>query len=63
MPKETTPCAIEDFLGNDWKGYCNHWQEYKNEIVNADSLEELAQVLNKYTDIFGDEREHTVKEF
>ena len=63
MPKEKTPGTIEDFLGDDWQGYCNQWQEYKNDIVNADSLEELAQVLNKYTDIFSDGREHIVKEF
>lgn len=37
--------------------------EYAKEIEEAESLEELAQVLNKYTDIFGDGREYVVKEF
>lgn len=63
MPKETTPGTIEDFLGNDWKEYCEQWQKYKHEIVNADSLEELAKVLNKYTDTFDNGSEYTVKEF
>lgn len=36
--------------------------EYAQEIEGAESLEELADVLNKYTDLFGDGRSHSVKE-
>lgn len=37
--------------------------EYAKEIKDAETLEELAKVLNKYTDLFGDGRHHVVKEF
>lgn len=38
-------------------------EEYAREIKEAESLEELASVLNKYTDTFEDGRYHTVKEW
>ena len=38
-------------------------KEYAQEIEEAETLEELADVLNKYTDIFSDGRNHFVKEF
>lgn len=38
-------------------------KEYTREIEEAGTLEELAKVLNKYTDTFGDGRNHVVKEF
>ena len=37
--------------------------EYAKEIKDAETLEELAEVLNKYTDTYNDGRLHTVKEF
>ena len=37
--------------------------EYAKEIKDAETLEELAEVLNKYTDTYNDGRHHTVKEF
>ena len=37
-------------------------EEYAHEIKECKSLEELADVLNKYTDIFSDGRNHFVKE-
>ena len=38
-------------------------KEYAEEIKNADSLEELARVLNRYTDIFDNGSSWFVKEF
>lgn len=37
-------------------------KEYAEEIQKAEDLEELAQVLNRYTGIFSDGRYHEVKE-
>ena len=37
--------------------------EYAKEIEDAGTLEELAEVLNKYTNIFSDGRYHAIKEF
>ena len=38
-------------------------KEYAKEIEESETLEELAEVLNKYTDTYSDGRHHTVKEF
>ena len=38
-------------------------KEYAEEIEDSKTLEELADVLNKYTDVFSDGRNHFVKEF
>lgn len=37
--------------------------EYAEEIANAETLEELADVLNRYSDIYGDGSEFYVYEF
>lgn len=37
--------------------------QYAQEIKDTRTLEELAEVLNKYTDEFSDGRHHFVKEF
>ena len=38
-------------------------EEYSQDIKYCKSLEELAEVLNRYTDTFSDGRNHFVKEF
>lgn len=45
----------EDFLGTDeeYKKYCVEVEKYKCEILEAENLGELAEVLTKWTDIFG----------
>lgn len=35
-------------------------KEYAEEIEEADTFEELAKILNKYTDTFGDGRLHEI---
>lgn len=37
--------------------------DYAKEIEDANTLEKLAEVLNKYTDIFSNGSHHFVKEF
>ena len=65
------PSAEEDRDVKDPDGYINSmipsgllesWENYKNEIEEAESLEELANTLNKYTDTFGDGSEVKVRE-
>lgn len=46
--------AFEDYLKN--------WEDYKADISDADSLEDLANVLNRYTDEFGNGSSYTVAE-
>lgn len=53
-----------DFLGKDeeWESYCQQFKEYQSRIADAKTLEELADALNDYTDIFGDGNTWEVKE-
>ena len=43
-------------------GLLESWEHYKNEIEEAETLEELANTLNEYTDTFGDGSEVNVRE-
>ena len=43
-------------------GLLESWENYKNEIEEAETLEELANTLNEYTDTFGDGSEVKVRE-
>lgn len=43
----------EDYLGNDFDHFCTCFEEYKSAILNSENLENLAEVLNNYKDIFG----------
>lgn len=65
------PSEEEDRDVKDPDGYINNvipsgllesWKNYKNEIKEAETLEELANTLNKYTDTFGDGSEVNVRE-
>lgn len=53
-----------DFWGKDeeWESYCQQFKEYQSRIADAKTLEELADALNDYTDIFGDGSTWEVKE-
>lgn len=53
----------EDYIGDDFDDYVLKAKEYNEEIISVSSLEDLAVVLNRYTDLFEDGREHTVVEF
>ena len=53
----------EEYLGDDYKTFCKEFAKYKKEIEQSETLEELAEVLNRYTDTFSDGRENKVVEF
>lgn len=59
---DLTPPNEDDYIGNVPFEICKkEFDEYVSDIKGAESLEELAQVLNKYSDNFGDGSEYTVK--
>lgn len=60
LPKNNIPCAKEEYLGDDYEKFCEQYLNYKKEIEKAETLEELTDVLNRYTDIFEDGRIHKV---
>lgn len=42
----------EDYTGDNFAEYLKSWEEYKKGIKEAKSLQELTDVLNKYSDEF-----------
>lgn len=42
----------EDYIGDNFAEYLKAWEEYKKGIKEAKSLQELADVLNRYSDEF-----------
>ena len=63
LPKADVPCEKDEYLNDDYESYCKEFAEYKKDIEQTETLEELAEVLNRYTDTFGDGREGKVVEF
>lgn len=61
-PEDNKPCEEEEYTGDNYEEYCKDYEEYKEEIMKAENLEELADVLNKYTDEFDNGTEYFVKE-
>lgn len=51
----------EDYIGDDYKNDKSRYIQYQDEIETSESLEELAYVLNKYTDIFGNGIQYIIK--
>ena len=60
LPKDNIPCAKEEYLGDDYEKFCEQYLNYKKEIEKAETLEELTNALNRYTDTYGDGRVHKV---
>lgn len=57
-------CPVEnEYLGEDFPGYCQRYAEYLADIEASETLEELARVLNSNTDEFEDGRGWKVVEF
>lgn len=42
----------EDYSGDNFAEYLKKWEEYKKGIKEAESLQELADVLNRYSNEF-----------
>lgn len=61
-PEDNKACEREEYTGGNYEEYCKDYEEYKEEIMKAENLEELADVLNKYTDEFDNGTEYFVKE-
>lgn len=62
---ETLEEHAAEFLGDpeDFEEYIAKHTEYVEEIENAKTLEELADVLNEYADIYGNGSRYSVYEF
>ena len=60
-PKTEKPCEPEEYLGDNYESYCKVFQAYKVEIKAARTLDELADVLNRYSDAFDNGTEYYIK--
>lgn len=61
FPKREKPCEPEEYLGDNYESYCKVFQAYKVKIRVARDLEELADVLNRYSDAFNNGTEYYIK--
>lgn len=61
LPENEIPCILEEYLGDDYESYCIQYKQFKADISNANSLIELADILNTYSDIFLNGSEYTVR--
>lgn len=61
-PEDNKAFARDEYTGSNYEEYCKDYKEYKEEIMKAENLEELADVLNKYTDEFDNGTEYFVEE-
>ena len=52
----------EDYLGDDFKKYVADCEEYQKKIQDADTLEELADALNEYSDVLDNGSRYFVEE-
>lgn len=59
---EDAELSKEDYVGKDYQADDAAWREYRGEIEEAESLEELAEVLNRYSDRFGNGSSWSVKD-
>ena len=41
----------EDFIGDNYELYVKQYKDYVRELNNCNCIEELCDVLNKYTDV------------
>lgn len=66
-PSEEMDCEVknpENFLGQpeEFREFLEHWEEYKSGILSSETLEALADALNKRTDVFGNGSIYRIKE-
>ena len=60
--KEYVANNKDEYIGENYELYIEQYQNYMLEIVDADTMEELCDVLNKYTDTFGNGSQWYIKE-
>lgn len=60
LPESEIPCTLQEYLGDNYESYCNQFKQFKADISNANSLIELANILNTYSDTFLNGSEYIV---
>ena len=52
----------ENYIGNNYESYVKQYKDYIDAICTCNDIEELCNVLNRYTDLFNNGTEYIIKE-
>ena len=52
----------EDYIGNNYESYVKQYKDYIDAINTCNDIVELCNVLNRYTDLFNNGTEYSIKE-
>ena len=52
----------ENYIGNNYESFVKRYKDYIDAICTCNDIEELCNVLNRYTDLFNNGTEYSIKE-
>ena len=52
----------ENYIGNNYESYVKQYNDYIDAISACNDIVELCEVLNRYTDLFSNGTEYSIKE-
>ena len=52
----------ENYIGNNYKSFVKQYKDYIDAICTCNDIVELCDVLNRYTDLFNNGTEYSIKE-
>ena len=52
----------ENYIGNNYESFVKQYKDYIDAICTCNDIVELCDVLNRYTDLFSNGTEYSIKE-
>ena len=52
----------ENYIGNNYESFAKQYKDYIGAICTCNDIVELCDVLNRYTDLFNNGTEYSIKE-
>ena len=52
----------ENYIGNNYESFVKQYKDYIDAICTCNDIVELCDVLNRYTDLFNNGTEYSIKE-
>ena len=52
----------ENYIGNNYESFAKQYKDYIDAICTCNDIVELCNVLNRYTDLFNNGTEYSIKE-
>lgn len=53
----------ENYIGCDYDKYTKQFLEYKQGVLDANNIQELVIILNRYSDVFGDGATYQINKY